>query len=119
MIKNKKKLEKPTTWLIIFCIVGFIITVISFYIMTGISFELDSNEVNNFGSFVGGLFGTILSFVTVLLLIDSNISQQNEIDKIKEKEDYNEANTRLRDLIDLYREQSKKYELKNGNILKE
>ncbi|MFV0220731.1 hypothetical protein OBK23_13815 [Empedobacter falsenii] len=114
MFKENSKLKEYAYILLILTIIGFVITVVCFYIKTGLSCVINPDILDKFGSFVGGLFGSLLTFITTLLLIYSNNNQQKEIDRINRKDDVDDAYNRLLKLIDLYRQHSKILVLKEG-----
>ncbi len=52
---------------------------------------LDMNTIGQIGDFIGGFLGTILTGITLILLIQSNVLQRNENDRLRTEMDFNNA----------------------------
>ncbi|WP_313579792.1 hypothetical protein [Chishuiella sp.] len=104
-----KLLKRVAFGILIISPFAFVITVGQFLRTTGFSFNIDIGILNDFGGFVGGVFGSLLTFSSTLLLIYSINKQQLEIDKLKDKEDEKDFYNQLIIFLDLYRSKSRGY----------
>ncbi len=52
---------------------------------------LDMNTIGQIGDFIGGFLGTMLTGITLILLIQSNVLQRNENDRLRTEMDFNNA----------------------------
>lgn len=97
--------------------IAFVITILLFLGKTSISFKIDTQILDHFGSFSGGLFGSLLTFSSTLFLIYSINKQQEEIDKLNEKEQKKEFESKLFQMLDLHLVKIKKIEFKYANTI--
>ncbi|MCA4782104.1 hypothetical protein IF125_07475 [Empedobacter stercoris] len=117
-MKRKNNFFKEFAFLILIVSgIAFVITVLLFLGKTGFSCRIDTQILDHFGSFVGGLFGSLLTFTSTLFLIYSINKQQEEIDKINDKEAENDFYNHLIKYLELYREQSKSYVFGDNPVL--
>ncbi|HRG48258.1 MAG TPA: hypothetical protein PLX69_17540 [Leptospiraceae bacterium] len=80
IVKEKlKPFESGYVKILIPVVILYFISILFYICMFGISLSNEQSIWGTFGDFLGGVFNPILSFITILLLIDTFKSQRQEL----------------------------------------
>lgn len=113
--------KRYTTIAIVLIVLVFSFYFVHFYINLGLPLSDKGSEWSNFGSYIGGLLGPILSFLSFVMLLkslnlqlDANLSLKNEADRSVKNEKFKIFETYFFSMLDAQRVNFENMKIKVG-----